>query len=74
MSTQLLVKGLVVHTLNETQETLAVAGHLLRTPRERLISQVFHSGAQPQPPYKKGSLQELCPWPLNEAETETKDQ
>ena len=36
-------------------------GHLLRTPRDRLTSRVFHSRARPQPPYRKGSLQELCP-------------
>ena len=35
---------------------------------------VFHSRARPQPPYRKGSLQELCPWLLTEAELKAKDQ
>ena len=49
-------------------------GHLLRTPRDRLTRRVFHSRARPQPPYRKGSLQELCPWVLTEAELKAKDQ
>ena len=36
---------------------------------------MFHSRARSQlPPYRKGTLQELGPWALNEAESEAKDQ
>jgi len=42
-------------------------GAISRMDEQRMVSKMFHLNAKHNPPYDIGSLQERCPWSLNQA-------